>query len=127
MDLSKIAAFDHQFPVWFGIDTHSEIIPSLAMTTRSKIHRLFHVVEIYVFTSVQTGWEMNTIQKLDSLNETHVTSMELACTDMGIRVSTIYDELRSRYQMESTEQKVLRKKSWNSGFRKSPKTHIWRL
>ena len=32
---------------------------------------------------------MNTIQKLDSLNEAHVTSMELACTDMGIRVSTM--------------------------------------
>ena len=53
---------------------------------------------------------MNTIQKLDSLNEAHVTNMELACTDMRIRLSTTYDELRSRYQMESTEQKVLRKK-----------------
>jgi len=33
---------------------------------------------------------MNTIRKLDSLNETHVISMELAYTDMRIRVSTIY-------------------------------------
>ena len=106
MDLSKIAAFDHQFPVWFGIDTHSEIIPSLAMTTRSKIHRLFHVVEIYVFTSVQTGWEMNTVQELDSLNETHVTSIELAYTNTRIGISTIYDGSGSRYWMGLTGKEI---------------------
>jgi len=71
------------------------MIPLLAMTTRIEIHSRFHAVEIKVFTSVQTRWEMNTIQELDSLNETHVTSMEFAYTNARTGVSTIYDESRS--------------------------------
>jgi len=89
-----------------GNDTHSEMILSLAMTTRFEIHSRSHAVQIKVFTSVQTGWEMNTVQELDSLNETHVTSIELAYTDTRIGISTIYDESRSRYWMELTGKEI---------------------
>jgi len=94
MDLSKTAALIINFREMFfyGSNTHSEIIPSLAMTTRSEIHSRSHTVEIEVFTSVQAVSKMNPIQKPDGLNKTHVTRMELAYTDPRIRVSTIYDE-----------------------------------
>jgi len=65
---------------------------------------------------------MNTVQKLDSLNETHVTSMELAYTDMRIRVSTIYDESRSRYfELSQQNKKYSEKKARIQVFESHPK------
>ena len=53
MDLSKAAAFDHQFPINGLIST---LTVKLSIVDFMRLRFRF-------FTSVQTGWDMNTIQK----------------------------------------------------------------